>query len=283
MTSIERELKIFGSRTKYWIYNEGAPQKIVAVHGFRGNHSGLKYILAGLDEFEIVVPDLPGFGESLPMTERAHNIAGYSDFVVDFTTKMNLSGSTLLGHSFGTIVAAHVASHHAELFTRLILINPISISPGKGIISKPATKLVEAYYWLGLHLPETTGQRVLKSRAYNRLMSLTLIRTGDPATKKLVYSHHLGDLEQPHHHQAIGEAFAASITKTALDDAAHITLPTLIIAGEQDPIVPLPAQRKLHAGIAKSQLIVVPKVGHLIHLETPAAAATAISQFLNAA
>lgn len=283
MNNSSHEVEILGSRTKYWIYNPDQKRTILAIHGFRGNHNGLKYILAGLEDFRIVIPDLPGFGESQPMPSHRHDVDGYSDFVVEFTSKLGLAGSTLLGHSFGTIVAGHVVAEHPHLFSRLILINPIAISPRNGIIQAPFTKLTEAYYWLGTHLPESAGQRVIKSKAFNLITSLTLISTTDRKLVKRVYSHHLSDLKLPHHRTVIAESFEASIKKTVLDDAARITLPTLMIAGEKDAMVPASRQRKLHAKLPNARLILIPKVGHLIHLETPEVASSAIADFLNAA
>ncbi len=274
-----QNLTIFGSHTKYWVYNPTQTQTILMVHGFRGNHLGLQYIIAGLSAYRVIVPDLPGFGESLPMTERAHDIDGYSDFTREFMKLTGLRQPVLLGHSFGTIVAAHLTAREAELFSKLILINPIIVSPRVGL-SGPVTKLVEAYYWLGTAMPGRFSQRVLTSRLFNRGMSLSLSRTKDPDLRRLVYKHHLSDLDQAQHRRVIAESFAASITKTALDDAAHIHLDTLLIAGNQDPIASAKSQHRLHAAITRSRLILIPKVGHLVHLETPAAASDAISDFL---
>ena len=227
---------IFGSHTAYWVYHPEQTKTIFMVHGFRGNHLGLRYIIAGLTDYRIVVPDLPGFGESRPMTERNHDIEGYSDFAREFIAHCELTRPVLLGHSFGTIVAAHLAAHHSDLFAELILINPISVSPRKGLIIGTTTKLVEAYYWLGTNLPEKWSQRVLKSRTFNRLMSLSLSRTRDPTLRRLVYAHHLGDLKNPQHRLTITQSFAASLSRTALDDASQINKKTLLIAGQKDPI-----------------------------------------------
>ena len=272
-------LTLFGSQVKYWVYHPEQARTILMVHGFRGNHLGLKYIIARLPGYRIVMPDLPGFGESEPMTTRAHDIAGYSDFIREFTNAVGLINPVLLGHSFGTIIATHVAAREPARYAKLILMNPIAISPRSGL-QAPVTKLVEAYYWLGTTTPDAWSRRILGSRTFSRLMSLSLSRTRDPELRRLVYTHHLEDLSQPQRRKVIAESFAASITKTALDDAAHITQETLIIAGQLDPIAPPPAQARLQRTITGSRLIYLPKVGHLVHLETPAPAAEAIASFI---
>ena len=274
-------ISLFGSDTSYWVYNPKRTQTIFMIHGFRGNHVGLRYVITGLSQYRIIIPDLPGFGASSPMTSKNHGISGYSDFAREFLLQLGLNKPVLLGHSFGTIIAAHLAAEDPDLFAELILINPISVSPRKGLIKGATTGLVQAYYWLGTNLPESWSQRVLKSRTFNRIMSLSLSRTKDPALRRLVYAHHLRDLDYVQHKQVIAEAFEASITKTALDDAARIAKKTLLIAGQDDPIVPARTQKTLHKKIEDSQLILIPQVGHLIHLETPESASRAITDFLN--
>ena len=78
MDAIEHELQLLGSHTKYWEY--GTPESgptIVVVHGYRGDHHGLEPVVNLLDDFHVISPDLPGFGDSTPMTERPHTIDGY--------------------------------------------------------------------------------------------------------------------------------------------------------------------------------------------------------------
>lgn len=62
--------------------------------------------------------------------------------------------------------------------------------------------------------------------------------------------------------------------------ADRITLPTLLIAGSTDEVAPLPAQEKLQDVLPDSRLVVIDGVGHLIHYETPQAAAHSIELFL---
>jgi pimeloyl-ACP methyl ester carboxylesterase len=269
-----------GSKVKYFIYNPLGSTTIVAVHGFRGNHIGLEYIIKELSSYRVIVPDLPGSGDSSPMANLCHDIAGYASFVETFTNALGLDKPPiLLGHSFGSIIAAKVAAQNPHMFSKLILINPITTSPRHGK-QAPATKMVEFLYWLGYNLPEQLGLGILRSRTYSRLMSFTLSRTQNRHLRKRVYAHHLSDLQQPHHRAVIAESFHASITRTVLDDAAQIKLPTLIIAGDKDPIVPVSSHKHLQEAMPQAAFIVIPNVGHLVHLETPEIAAKAILEFL---
>jgi len=64
MGIVATDLQLFGSRTRYWEY--GTPQTgptIVVVHGYRGDHHGLEPVVNLLEDFHVISPDLPGFGE----------------------------------------------------------------------------------------------------------------------------------------------------------------------------------------------------------------------------
>ena len=64
-------------------------------------------------------------------------------------------------------------------------------------------------------------------------------------------------------------------------DLAGISVPTLIIVGENDGVTPPDASRKLHEHISGSRLVVIPEAGHLSNIEAPEAFNGALAEFLN--
>src|ERR1700709_1053100 len=104
----EASVSILGSDTHYWDYGpRDAPVTIVAVHGFRGEHHGLEPVVAQLEGLRVISPDLPGFGESPPMTEAAHDIPGSARWLPAFVDALRLPARpVILGHSFGSIVTS---------------------------------------------------------------------------------------------------------------------------------------------------------------------------------
>src|ERR1700709_2349077 len=104
----EASVSILGSDTHYWDYGPAdAPLTIVAVHGFRGEHHGLEPVVAQLRGVRVISPDLPGFGESTPMTAAGHDIDGYARWLTEFVAALALQADpVILGHSFGSIVTA---------------------------------------------------------------------------------------------------------------------------------------------------------------------------------
>ncbi len=276
---MQYHIKLFGSDVAYWIFNEHQPTTIVMVHGFRGTHHGLQAIIDELPEFRIIIPDLPGFGESTPMTEYQHDIAGYSASIIQFMRALQLDQPVLLGHSFGSIIAAHIAAYEPQSISKLILINAIATSPLKGP-RKLLGKLTSSYYWLGRRLPEGAGHALLASPIITFSTSVIMAKTKDKQLRKAIHKSHLTHFSTFQSRDSLHEAFQASISSTALDYASLITAPTLLIAGEIDDIAPLKGQYVLEKRIANARLVTLPKVGHLIHHETPQQAAQAIKQFL---
>ncbi len=272
-------LHILGSDVHYWIYNEDRAHTIVMVHGFRGTHHGLHDIIRALPEYRIIVPDLPGFGDSTPMTEARHDIAGYAAFVIEFVRQMKFEGKpTLLGHSFGSIVASSIVASQPDLFDKLILINAIATPPLKGP-RKIGSLGAKLYYQFGAALPEKAGRKFLSSKAIVQLTSVMLAKTKDKALRADIHRHHHQHFSSFQTRETLLEAFKASIAHTVADYALHIPVPTLLIAGAIDDIAPLKGQFELERLMPHARLIVIQDVGHLIHREAPKEAAEAIREF----
>lgn len=104
----ERDIDVLGARTHLVEYGPlDADRTVVLVHGFRGDHHGLGPVVAQLPGIRFLAPDLPGFGASDPLVDRAHDLAGYTAWLDAFLHATGVHGTAvLLGHSFGSIVVA---------------------------------------------------------------------------------------------------------------------------------------------------------------------------------
>ena len=279
MADQPKHVSIYGSAVKYWTFNDDQPTTIVMVHGFRGTHEGLQKIIDQLPQYRIIIPDLPGFGESTPMQAHEHDIPGYTAFLSEFLKKIAPSQPILLGHSFGSIVAAHLAAMQPNLISKLILLNPIAASPLKGprIIF---AQLTRAYYWLGCTLPERSGQALLGSKGIVMITSIALAKTKDPVLRRAIHRSHLQNFSTFQNRDVIAQSFRASVTATAADRAEAITMPTLLIAGSIDDVAPAKGQYLLEKRLPNARLVMLKDIGHLIHHEAPREAAQAIDSFL---
>lgn len=277
--TVSRRAQIAGVDTAWW-ETDGDGPAILAVHGFRGDHHGLAEIVRRLPGRRIVVPDLPGFGATPAFTDRPHTLEAYTRFITAFAAEVLAPRGDLLGHSFGSIIAAHAVA--AGMPARsLILVNPIATAPLQG--STGASALVAlAYYRLGAALPVRSGEALLRASGMVHVMSAALTCSRDPAMRHFVLDQHLRYFSGFADRHQVLEAFRASIHDGVMDVADRLTLPTLLVAGERDRIAPLATQRRLTAQLRHGTLRVIPNVGHLAHYETPAQTAAAIADFLAA-
>ena len=242
-------------------------QTIVMIHGFRGTHHGLLRIAGYLkQDFDIAIPDLPGFGRGPKL--RNYSLDEYVEWLHSFITKHKLHKPILLGHSFGSIVSAAYAAKYPKSIDRLVLVNPIG-APALDGPNQFLTKLAVFYYKVGTKLSEKNAQRWLSSKIVVRIMSVTMAKTRDPALRKYIHAQHDMYFSRFHSPQSVLQSFTTSIENNVSDFAKDIPVRTMLIAGSLDDITPLGKQYALVKKFPKAVLKVINDVGHLTHYETP--------------
>lgn len=281
-TVVSSEITVNGAPTRYWEYVDewdGENGTIILVHGFRGDHHGLEPVVAQLAGYRIISPDLPGFGESGPFPIGEHTIEAYASWLQSFVARLEFAERpVILGHSFGSIVvSAAMASGMSA--SRVILVNPIAapaLQGPRGVL----TRLAVFYYWAASALPAKAGFALLRNPLIVRIMSLAMVKTKDPTLRAFVHDQHDRYFSVFSDRDTLMQAFQASVSHDVSEYAARIAEPTQLIAAEKDDITSVSAQRELVKLFPDARLEIIPKVGHLIHYETPREAAEFIRDFL---
>lgn len=276
----DASVEVLGSTTRYWEYGPAdAEQTVVIAHGYRGDHHGLEPVIALLPGIRFISPDLPGFGESTPMTGAPHSIEGYARWLGGFVEALNVGGTAvLLGHSFGSMVTTYAIDGGLRT-PALILINPISTDPHQGG-GRVMNALTRAYYGTARKLPRRLGRALLGNWLVVQIMSVTLAKTRDAHLRRWIHEEHHRYFNGFSDPQTVAEAFDASLSTDVTKYVDSLTMPVLVIAGADDEIAPAPGQYTFADRLANGELVMLDKVGHLIHYEQPAAAAQAIRGFL---
>lgn len=277
MTSTEHSATIDGTELYYWTYGTASKPPLLVVHGFRGTHHGLEYVIEHLtDDFHIIVPDLPGFGDSPAFIDQPHTIENYAALLDSLITHLKLKKVDVLGHSMGTVVAAEMIKQQPDRFKKAVFINPVSKKP-------PVMQLFPGYLYhrvAGKYLPEKIGTAVLSNRHLFLLGSSVMTKTRDKKLRKLIHWNHITYMKRFAHRKALLEAFE-SANSTALDRYIDdLKLPVLMIAGKQDTIAPIKDTRDVAGKLVSAKLVELDKVGHIVHYEQPKVAAAAIVDFL---
>ncbi len=291
------EYEIFGARTRAWQYGPDDASALILVHGFRGDHHGLEGLAQDLSillpQLRVVVPDLPGFGQSDPIPNHEHNLELYGSWLTQFSqaiispTSASSTASasalapgslSILGHSFGSLVVSQALSQGLSP-SNTVLINPIS-SPALDGPQSCMTKLAVAYYQAADFLPERQSRWLLGHPVIVRVMSEFMAKTRDPQLRKWIHGQHEQHFSTFAHSSTLLQAFRASVSHTVNEFAPFFNMPTLFIAGDRDDITPLTEQLSLSRRVANSQLSIMPGVGHLVHYEAVHQAAEEIVSFL---
>lgn len=253
--------------TATWTIGDGGP-RILLVHGFRGDHHGLLGVAGALPEARFVIPDLPGFGKT-PAFTKTSDLEAYADWLAQFNSEAG-PFDAVLAHSFGTLVLSS-ALNRGMSAKKVLLQNPITSNPRKGVISKVA----DLYYELG----SDEKSNLLRSQLIVRGMSMALTTTWRPALRRFIHNQHASYFSTFANNQALFEAYQAASSSNVLDYVAALPKALRIVAGERDVVAPLSGQRRL-AELTSAPLRVIPKTGHLTHYEKPADVAEELAHLL---
>ncbi len=273
-------VSVLGSETHYWEYgHENAPTTMVVAHGYRGEHHGLEPVIAHLGGIRVIGPDLPGFGESSPLTEVATSIDGYAAWLTAFVEKLGLTGTAVIfGHSFGTIVTSFAVANGLKT-PKLILLNPIAAPALEGP-SAFGTKLTVAFYRTAGALPSRVGAWLLRNPLVPYFVSTSMIRTKNKPLIRWIHDQHATYFGRFSDRATVIAGFNASISCDVSDVASRISVPTLLIGSDEDPITTVAALEHVQSLFPHAELTILHGVGHLVHYEMPRTAAARIVEFL---
>ncbi|PLS02497.1 alpha/beta fold hydrolase [Neobacillus cucumis] len=240
-----------------YILNDKPP--ILLIHGFASSTYTFRRIIPLLQKkFSILAVDLPGFGKSEKSTSFVYSFQNYAKLMIECINKFGLANTYIVAHSMGGQIALNMAILAPEKINSLILL----CSSG---YLKPAKKpLIWISYlpffekFIHYYIGRKDVQDHLRNVFFNQeLINDELIHEfGKPLTEKGFYKalirllrHREGDLLS---HQL-----------------QNILVPTLLIWGEEDRVVPVEVGHKLVRDLPAAQLITYEKTGHLITEERP--------------
>lgn len=237
---MEKTIKIDGLNINYKIIGEPRRGGVLILHGW-GSKSDRWQTTAKLLSgrgFEVIIPDLPGFGQS-DSPQRIWNLNDYSNFVNEFTEKLALDEFYLLGHSFGGSIAVIHSLNHSEKVKKMFLVGAAAIRT-ETVKKKTTYGLSKVFKFLG-YLP------FVKKFFYR-----FIIKSDYPSTRGIMR-----------------DIYLKTIKEDLSDKLENVNVPTLIIWGEKDDITPLKNAYEINSKIKNSKLEIVPQIGHNLHSEVP--------------
>ena len=245
---------------------------IVLLHGTGASlHTWNGWVEALKNEHRVIRFDMPAFGLTGPSPENNYTIEYYSKVVVAVLDKLQIKRCILAGNSLGGYVAWATAVLHPSKVEQLVLIDasgyPIeaqSVPIGFKIARTPVLSRLMRHV-----LPRGIVESSLKSVYGNpSLVTSELIdRYYDLATRA-------------GNRQALVERFRQTQAGPLAKSVSGIQIPTLILWGGRDKLIPSALGERFHKEIVGSQLVIFDELGHVPQEEEPAKTVIAFKQFL---
>jgi 3-oxoadipate enol-lactonase len=245
----------------------GSGVPVLLLHGFPHDRTLWEAQLAAPPAgARLIAPDLPGFGESASV--GVPSLDAWADWCIEICDALELQQVVLGGLSMGGYLALAAWRRHPERIRGLILADTKA-----GADSDEAkAKRVEMQ---GVAL--TQGAGAIAEKMITGMVGKT---TRETRPKAVAF---LDAMMRRAAVGAIADALDAMRTRAdSTDTLPTITVPTLIICGEEDALTPVKESEALHAGISGSELAIIPGAGHASCVEHPAAFNALLAGFLRA-
>jgi pimeloyl-ACP methyl ester carboxylesterase len=269
-----RRVELPGADVNYVEIGEGEP--IVFVHGISGCWQNW---LENLPVFgagrRAIALDLPGFGAS-PMPSWEIDMPAYGRLLNDFCEKLGLDGATLVGNSMGGLIAVEAATTAPGHFEHLALVS------AAGIINTwnprlRATATAWAWKELGPHFADRGREIVSRPRA-RELVFGPFVRYPNRLREDLLLEQIVNGMKRA---EGFGDALQALIVHDSRERLAAIEMPTLIVWGLSDRVIPVAAAASYHRRIPHSRLEIFERTGHVPQLERPLRFNSVLEEFLS--
>ena len=246
----------------------GSGPAILLIHGIGDSaDSWLDIIPALARDYTVIAPDLLGHGQS-DKPRADYSIAAYANAMRDLLAVLDVERVTVVGHSLGGGVAMQFAYQFPERCERICLISTggvaHEVTPLLRFASAPNADLV-------LPLIGTPTARLLGKLTFGVLQALN--------TNLGLDAHHLMRVFDALPDASARLAFVRTL-RAAVDwkgqaitmlDRCYLTqgMPTLLVWGARDAVIPVAHAYKAHGAMPGSQLEVFPDVGHFPHKDDP--------------
>lgn len=226
-----REVRVSGYPIRYRTAGEGEP--LVLLHGLSGSSDWWRRNVPELARrYQVFLLDLPGFG-AMRRQRRRFSLAESAAWLLAWAEAVGLERMSLVGHSMGGYVGIKLAAEHPETVDRLVLVAPAGTTGRRSIIR---------------HLPPLLLAAYRSTPSFFPMFVYDTLRMG-PATLW----------------RASREILAADVS----EELPGISTPTLLVWGEQDPLVPPTTGKLLRSQMPSSRLVVLEGTSHVPMFDRP--------------
>jgi len=259
-------------------YGDKSNKTILFLHGFGENHHTWRFLVPKLaTKYHLIMLDLKGFGDSPKLKDKAYSVYDQALLVNAFIKKEKLKDITLVGRSFGGGVALVMALMQEDKLTdknieKLVLINSMSYKQKLPSMMETLNQPIIGY--LGIHLLD--NERIANEGYKFAFYDDSLIPKESVEATAAYLTFPLAKY-----------AYLETVHELIPDDLSimekrytEITLPTLILWGEEDISISVNKAYRLNSELKNSYLKILPYVGHMPQEEKPNRVSEEILKFM---
>ncbi len=272
-----RHIEIHGHDVAYRLAGEG--ETILLIHGMAGSSRTWREVMPELAEhYRVLAPDLLGHGAS-GKAATDYSLGAHASMLRDLMDRLGIARATVVGQSLGGGVAMQFSYQYPDRCERLVLVSSGGLGREVSFIlralSLPGAELV---------LPIVTPAFVRKlGNALSAWLWDRGVRSGRLAEMWSAYAS-LGDPETRRADfrtlRAVVDPGGQAVSATDRLYLAEV-MPTLIVWGDADPIIPVDHARAAHAAMPGSRLEIFEGVGHFPQSEAPKRFVEVLSGFVD--
>jgi pimeloyl-ACP methyl ester carboxylesterase len=259
----EKFLQIDGNKIRY-LESGDSEKTLVLIHGLGASAERWDQVIPLFaDEFRVVVPDLVGFGYSdKPLVDYTTEF--FSKFLEKFFVESDIKRPNLIGSSLGGQIVAEYATSHSQDIEKLILVSP------SGTMEK-STPALDAYIMAALYPNEQSAKNAFElmegagHNVHEKIVNGFVERMRLPNAKLAFMSTLLG----------------IKNSELIISKLQTISVPTLIIWGENDPVIPIHYADSFVSTIRDCRFFRMDGCGHTPYVQFPHAFASKVLEFLN--
>jgi pimeloyl-ACP methyl ester carboxylesterase len=277
--TIERaEVSVHGHRVLFTIGGKGPP--VMLIHGVAGRAAQWMPVLDLLAQSHTVIaPDLLGHGESAK-PRGDYSLGAHASGIRDLLLGLNIARASIVGHSLGGGIAMQFAYQFPERCERLVLVSSGGLGEDVHSLLRAATLPGSEFVLPVVAHPRVVAVAAALPRALGRLG----LRTGPDLTEMARGYQSLSDREsQSAFIHTLRAVIDPAGQRVDASDRLYLAsqMPSMIIWGARDRIIPVQHGRSAHAGMPGSRLEIFEQAGHFPQLEDPVRFARTLEDFLD--